>query len=614
MKNLWKTFKAARPLTKAGLLIGVAVLLAGCGGLSKPTDWTRRDMPTDGNKQVVTYNLDGPATSDSQSNTASLRGLNGDAPTLEQQAIFNQMSGSKTQDIQETLPNGNVYQGLGMVKTQRYAGLTHYLSVESATYSGVDSHGLAVCGAKIRLDFNRNFIQYFHDNQRDYDSLWYYDIPCQKTEQGGFSLDIEHGKLRAVVLNQVWQARIASGSHFYNWGHSVTIVGGPMAHLKPGWWTHWDFPGASDTIGAAGLANDAVRSLESSSKPWVDFKSGDKFDAAGAYLIYSAGDADQYATFNRFFLNRQNQYSVLYRPNKATAWDWITVKPVYNVEWNDVWQNLKAIHGWTDSTLKDHLDKSGMPKTADDSVVKEIERQGWMNAPNASLEQIQFIDRHDKIVYAMTVRAFIGAADTLVMFGKVAPDLTKVQAELKQYPNVNFPKPVLYDGNGKKIDQADQPYTDKQWAEWQREATMWNWLRDNPYAVKADLEMQYRFKDNSTWGADYCSDSNSNTYICGYHPVEWNLSTSYYFDQSADQVRKPWAIMNLLGEVGVRTLGLTYASGLYSGTGTLFAMSQLVQRDAFFKGYKQEDIWDLDARAMQLPDTMAEAWSSLHAK
>jgi hypothetical protein len=581
------------------------ILLAGC--FAPASDWTRRDMPTDGLGSVVTYNLRGPAGSDQEVNKALLRGVNDSAPTLMQETIFDRMSGSKTQDVQVTLPDGSVFQALGMVKTKRYAGLTRYLSLESATYSGVDYSGQAVCGAKIRLEFNRNFVQYVDPDKRDWDSLWYYDVPCDK-DGSDFNLHLEEARLRALVINEVWQARIASGSFFFNWGHSITSVGGMASRLPGGWWLHWDLPDTDqDTMGAARIANAMVLDLESSPTPWLEFKADGNFN--DAYLIYSAGDADQYATWNRIFLNRQNEYAVFYRPDRETAWDYITIKPVYNWEWNDVHQQLTALRGWNKADpMHNRLTPEGMPKDINDDVIKELERIGWMNAPNASLEQIQFIDSNGQVVYAMTVRAFIGASDTLVMFGPTAPPrLVDLQAQVP--PGESLPMPMLYDEQGRPLPQAQQEYTPDQWARWQREATMWNFIRDNPYAVGSELQVQYRFNDNTSWTEVYCHDSDGDKYVCGYRPVEWNLSTSYYFDDG--DVRKSWLISQLLGEVGVRTLGMSYASGLYEGTGMLFAMSQVVHREEFFSGYQPESVWTFDARASQLPDRLAEAWAAL---
>jgi len=579
----------------------IVVLLTGClGGPALPL---RSDMGTDGLTDVVTYNLKGPAGTEQEINVAELRGVNENAPRLQLQTVFGKLSGSKTQDVQITLSNGVNAQALGMIKTKRFAGLTRFMTVESATYTAVDQKGCLVCGAKIRLDFNRNLQQYADADRRDFQSLWYYDIPC--TQDGGdINLRLEESKLRALVLNEVWQARIGWGSFFFNWGHSVTSIGGIATSWPGGWWTHMDVPNSQyDSMGAANLVNEMVKDLESSPQPWLEYAPMGQFNASGAYLIYSAADADRYATWDRVLLNRQREYAVFYRPNKQTAWDYITIQPVYNYEFNDAGQVLANVKGWGIDPFRGRLNEQGLPKDAHDSVIAEMERIGFINAPNASLEQIQFLSPDGTILYAVTVRAYIGANDSLIMFGPIRPDLTKIrQAAPSGEP---MPKPVLYDKKGRPLADYQQPFTDQQWADFQREATIWNFLKDNPSSIGADLLVQYRFADNTSWAPIPCSDGG----VCGYKPIEWNLSASYYLD---GQVRKPWLVSQLLGEVGVRTLGMSYASGRYEGTGMLFGLSQKLFQEEFYSGLTQESIWRFDARASQLPDTLAEAWTTLH--
>lgn len=598
MKGAWKF---------VAVIVLLAMMLSGCEmGPALPM---RSDMSIDGLTQVVLYNLRGPAGTEQEVNYAEIRGLNEMSPILQQKTVFGKMSGSKTQDVAVTLQDGKVYQALGMVKTKRFAGLTSFMTLESATYTGVDASGKIYAGAKIRLDFNRNLIQYLDKDKRDFQSLWYYDIPCQQNQETGMiELDLKHAKLRSVVLNEVWQARIAAGSFFFNWGHSVTAVGGLPTTMPGGWWLNWDIANSTaDTMGAYDIINQMVADLSSKDnpQPWLEFTQGGQFSQSGTYLIYSAGDADQYFTFNRIFLDRQNEYVVFYRPNQSVAWDYITVKPVYNYEWNDVTQIVSKSKGWGRDPFSGLLDERGLPKSDYGSVISEIEKIGWMNAPNASLEQIQFISSDEQILYCMTVRGYVGANDSLIIFGPVKPDLKAIRSKASTVDTL--PKPILYDNKGDPLPTSDQKYTDEQWADWQRESTVWNFMKANPNAVGADLFVQYRFADNTKWEAV----TDGEGHIVGYNPIEWNLSASYYFD---GQVKKPWLISQLLGEVGVRTLGMSYCSGRYEGTGILFAMAQEVHREEFFSGYSQESVWRFDARASQLPDTLAEAWALLHNK
>ena len=393
------------------------------------------------------------------------------------------------------------------------------------------------------------------------------------------------------------------------------IVDGPAADFPGGWWTNWDKPGTEfDALGAFDLVNEMTNDLnkgqEFAQGPWMEFDQSGRFrDAA---IIYTAGDADQYLNVKRIFLNRQESYVVGYRPDRQTPWDFVTIEPVYNFEWNDWQQHLAAAKGWNPTNpFEGKLDDSGNPKDPNNAVVKEIERRGWTNAPNTSLEQIVFRNEEGDILYTMTIRAHIGARDSLIMFGPAAPppvgDVERAAAAAGYQSGE--PRPVLYDEKGNPLGADEQLYTSEQWAEWQRESSMWNFLKDNPTHAGAELMVQYRFSDNSEWRAHYCGDP---AHICGWSPVEWDLSTSYYFDEG--DVEKPWLIMQLLGEVGVRTLGMSYASGLYQGTGMLFAMAQVVHHESFLEGYEQEDVWVFDARALTAPDTLAKAWAALHGR
>ena len=583
----------------ASVALVIVSLLVSCSiGPALPL---RSDMPTQGLENVVTYKLTGPAGTEKEVNVAETRGVNDNSPVLAEQTIFGKLSGSKTQDTLITLPDGTVVRALGMNKIKRFAGLTRYMTLEPATYTATDAMGNSFCGVKVRLDFNRNLAQYADPEQRDFQSLWYYDAPCTKDREGNIKLDLDHAKRRAIIMNEVWQYRLLFG--FTNLGHSVTIVGGSAFDaLQPRWWERFNYPNTmSDAVGAADLMAKVVNDLSTSQMQWLEFSASGLF--SNAYLIYSAGDADQYLTFDRIFLNRQQQYAVFTRPNRETAWDWITVKPVYNYEWNDVQQTLGKARGWGSDPFAGRLDERGMPKNPTDDVISEIERIGWMNAPNASLDQIQYLDRDGKVLYTMTVRAYIGARDTLVMFGPTLPSLQQAQGNAAVTDNQ--PMPLAYDDKGHPIQNPN--LTPEQWLQTQREGSMWNYLKgENPFG--SDLFVQYRFSDNTTWAPITCHDSDGNAYTCGYNPVEWNLDSTYF---TQGDVTRPWLVSQLLGEVGVRTLGMSYNSCLYCGTGMLFAMAQLKFRDEFYHGFTQESVWRFDSRASQLPDTIAEAVAAL---
>ena len=593
------------------VLLGLPVLIA-CGGPEAALP-LRSDIGTEGLQNGVVYNLQGPAGSDQQENFAVLRGVNGNSPERGLRTEFGQMSGTKTQDVTVSLPDGKNVQALGMSKIARGVGFSRYMTVEGATYWAADAKGKILCQAKIRLDFNRNLAQIFDAKKTDFDSLWYYDVPCQKSETGQMGFDIPHAKLRALVLNEVWQFRIGWGrSSFFNMGHSVTSIGGPAANLPGGWWGFIDIPGSSnDSQGAAEVVRDMVKDLQSSPQRWLEYTPGGKFDRGGAYLIYSAGDADQYLTLNRIFLNRQNSYAVAYRPDRETPWSYIRIDPRYNYEWNDAGQLWAKAKSYGSAPFNDRVDQNGLPKDINDPVISELERIGWMNAPNASLDQVAFISpggQNGHINYAVTVRAYVGANDTLVLFAPLQPNLEAVRKSAPE--QVKQQRPILRDDSGKVLPDEKQ-WTESDWSNFQRESTIWNWLQDNPRHINADLALQYRFRDNSTWRPEYCDDSNGNSHVCGYSPVNWNLSASYYTN---GDVMKPWLVLQLLGEVGMRTLGFSYVSGRYLGTGVDFALAQQVFQQKYYQGFRSpEDAFIFDARALQLPDTLKEAWTALKA-
>jgi hypothetical protein len=593
-------------LGKKQLLIVIAafaaLVLSGC---SKTSDWARRDFPTDGLTQAVEYRLQGVATSEELVNESRMRGVNEIAPQRQQLVEFRQMSGLKTEDVQITLPNGQPTLALNMAKIQRFAGLTKFMDLEGATYSGVDSKGNVICAARIRLQFTRNLVQYADPSLRDYDTLWMYDVPCSR-DNFDFHLDLSSAKLRALVLNEVWQARVAAASIFWNWGHSVTVVGGPATTLTGGWWTNWETSDGNDVNHAAKLVNAMIADLSGNDQPWLEFKDPVYRDAT---VIFSAGDADKYATLDRALLNRQTEWLVAYRPGKETSWDYVRIQPLYNWEWNLVVRDLANLSSWGSDPLSDQLNEVGIPKDIDNAKVQALERVGFANAPNPTLSQVRFIDAQDHVLYAITIRAFIGAADSLVLYTRTLPG--NVAQYQDKAPQLTMPRPISYDKNGNPLSEDQQPIKADQWPQYLREMSLWQYVKD-PRNFQADLKLQYRFRDNTTWKQILCTDTNHHEYVCGYSPVEWKFNSSYLWQ---GDVHTAWLITQLLGEVGVRTLGFSYASGPFQGTGILFAQAQGVLRDKFISGYTTpEDLLVLDCRACQYPDTLEDAWNTIHNK
>ena len=86
-----------------GILLISSLMLTGCSATS---DWARRDMPTAGLDYLVTYNLTGPAGTEKEVNEALFRGVNQNGPRRGLQTVFGRMSGTKTQDVMVTRPDG----------------------------------------------------------------------------------------------------------------------------------------------------------------------------------------------------------------------------------------------------------------------------------------------------------------------------------------------------------------------------------------------------------------------------------------------------------------------------------------------------------------------------
>lgn len=572
------------------------VLIIACGGSALPL---RSDLPLDSLTDAVTYTRTGPAGNPMETNISLYRGMNEKSPMIEQETIFGKMSGVRTEDV---YINGQPV--LGMIGVKREFGYSNFFETRTTYYQGKDIRGNQICGIRVRHEFNRNITQYNDPRYTDYDAIWHYIVPCVEMEQGKYELDDTPVAPYALILNEVWQARIYWGSVFVNWGHSVTIVDG-LDEWAGWWWLHGDVPNTSfDSTGATNFLLAMVRDLHDSHDPWLEFTPNGRF--AESTVIYSAGDADQYANPNRILLNRQNEYVVFYRPDRETEWDYITVKPIYNYEFNDAGQNIAKAMDWGEKPFKGRLNEEGLPKKANDSVIAELEKVGCQNCPNASLEQIQFNSLEGNSLYAMTLRGYYGARDTLVIYSPTTPsygDFASFPPESENMPE----RPVLRDEKGDVLPDEEQRYkTDEQWQEFFRESTIWNWHKDNPTALGADLFIQFSVNDASEWAPIPCSDGGT----CGYKPVEWNLTANYFFDGN---IRKAWLISNLLGEIGVRTLGLSYASNRFEGSGLLFAMSQVVFNQEYYNGFSTaETMFAMDARAIQLPDHLAEAWSLLH--
>lgn len=583
-------------------MVGVLLLLAiACGGL--PSIQSRSDMPIRGD-MLVSYTITQPAGSERVENVATLRGTGdtGVPPFALLTTEFYAQEGLKSQNIM--LGSDQI---LGMTKPERGIGWTRFAEYEPATQCTHDAAGVAQCGTKIRIKFMQNAAQHIVGTEWDYDALLYYTIPATWNGGNNYIYDpMAEAEFVSVTINQVTQFRLGWGpSWFHNWGHSIVAVNGEPSQLQYGFWRNTEEldGGYNDIHDAVHMLADMVRDAGTSADPWLEFSAGGRFSEST--IIYSAGDADQYANADRILLNRQRTYAVFYRPDGFTAWDWITVVPSYNFEFNDFNQI------WNENVLNDVLNADGTVKNGEgnNQTVRELEKIGCQNCPNASLEQVSFYDSEGELLYSITFRAYVGANDTLVIFGPQRP-ATWSFANAPATPNL--PRPIDYniadDGTRTERPQDQQTFpTDEIWRNYLAEATIWEWLRSvNP--LDADLFLQFRVNDSSEWTPIPCSDGGT----CGYRPVRWNLESNYYFD---GDVQTPWMVLQLLGEVGMRTLGFSYVSGRYEGSGIEFALDQPLFYQWQAAGFPNpEAVFMFDARALTTPQMLALQWETLQAQ
>jgi hypothetical protein len=444
---------------------------------------------------------------------------------------------------------------------------------------------------------------------RAWDVLWYYSVPCGN--QPLDPLNLSGAKLTALVIDQVFNLRLTGKPIVWNRGHSVTIVGGAPTKLQGGWWQS----NAMILNVAAPMIRDMVDDLDKKGNDWLQFTPSGRFGASK--LVYSAGDADVYLSFNRFFLNRQVDYIVHFRSTPSAPWRVIVVHPQYNIEWNDLRQNWEAVKGQAFPNVDSKIDKrTGLPKDFQDADLKEIETEGCQNCPNAGLEQIEFRDGNTgKPLYAMTIRGYMGAKSSLVMFGgipniSVDKALNLAETKRKQLDYNTDGCPVRRDENGKALPSDEQMSTDD-CLKLLREGSLWDLLTQDPSKFNFDVVGQFQVRDDSTWHSQ-CSGSGD--YVSCF-PVADNqkLDASYLFDRTDVKLQKAWTVMQLLGEVGVRTMGLSYASGPGQGSGLLFGMEQPMMYNQYFSGISNPEMaFAFDARALQLPQTIAAASNALY--
>lgn len=602
-----RTVRNPRRARTTLLSLMIILALAGCSLLNPQTELLRSDMPLLGLDTSVSYKLVSDPGGTSETNEITLAGMGDTSPMPLIKTTFTKSSDTVRQQVSQVFPENKPNNALGMTQAKIGFGLTNWLEVSASTHELRDKLGGRACGAKVRMNFKPNGEQFIKgDLGKGWDAIWYYTVPCTADDTSG-TINLASAKFHALVITEQWVPRITGKPLMFNRGRSVTIVGGEPAQYPGGWWLSNVKKGSDKSVlGAAALVRSMVQDLNSSPQPWLSFNPTGQFQSSK--LIYSAGDADVFWSVQRVFLNRQTDYVVNYRDKPSSPWKRLIIHPVYNFEWNDWAQNWEAFKDFNPLNVDDKLNEHGIPKDPNDPVLKEIEQNGWQNAANATLEQIQLIDGvSGRPLYAMTVRGYIGAKNSLVMFGKLPDEGSLAQqhsaAETRRQDIGYTECPVFYDDEGNLKPDGEQ-WSPENCAEMLREGAMWSYLTQNPDSFGFDLVSQFNVRDNGTW-ASRCSGSGEST-SCVLVPLERKLDAVYMFNQR--DTMKPWTIMQVLGEVGVRTLGMSYASDAYAGTGMMFAMGQSVVLQQYNEGITDpEMVFALDARALQLPNTLKRA-------
>jgi hypothetical protein len=588
----------------------------------------RSDPPIRGYESAMRYSINSNPDGTSEVNQITWQGVNGNSPFPLQTTTFGKGANSRTQDVQISGANGEAITVLGMNKWDMNVGMTDYLKSQIATYEQRDAQGNRICGAKVRLIFQPNGFQFLKDDdyRRAWDALFYYSVPCAgpaAPTEGEPSapvapdteLDLSQAEMIALVINQQFTPRLTGDPIVFNRGHSVTIVGGRASReLRGGWWQS-----PAGLMNGSNVVIDLVKDLDRNE--WLDFS-----DSGNGGLVYSAGDADVYLSLNRLFLNRRDAYMVNFRADPSDGWTRVLVDPVYNKEWNDFSSNYTALTN-SDAPNIDELinEDTGLPKDLDpesDSAqsLKEIEESGCQNCPNAELEQIRFVDvtegsrTYEDTLYAMTIRGWAGSTRSLVMFGDLpgSPKEYYDRAEDRANELGLDECPIQRNDKGER---EDRQYTDKECALLLREGGLFDLLTSDASTLGLDVVGQFSVHDNSTW-VDNCTGSGEST-TCSPVATDRKLDASYMFTNTDEGLRKAWTVLQLLGEVGTRGLGLSYAYELYGGSGLNFAMAQPHYRNTYWTDItadpaNEELLFSLDARALQLPATLGEARTILY--
>jgi hypothetical protein len=595
------------PLRALSAMIAVAALtvLAACSGGGGGV-FLRSDPPLGGMAVKLQYKIS--QLGSGIDNSIQMQGIDRLSPMQISDTSYSEDTSDASETDMLTAANGGPIQALAMDRRKIDQGVTKSLIASITTYEQRDAQGNVACGAKVRLTWQPNVFQMlFNDkNSTDYDALFYYQIPCAPVgNQPEATLDLSGARFIGLVVDQQFTPRVVFGAPIaFNRGHSVTIVGGMPAQLIGGWWD--TNPGLKN---AANLVESMVHTLDANQ--WLSL--GGQFNGAG--LVYSAGDADVYLSLRRIFLDQQTDYMVNFRSDPNQPWRRVDVHPVYNNPWNNLPGDWFSLTNTKFPKLSDLVDTTtGQPKSTDPTdenyqQLRQIETAGCQNCGNATLSQVQFIDPSTRQpLWAVTIRGWLGSQSSLALFGGLPGSESNVARQAAASgSNAGAECPIQRDSHGKEL-PADQQISATDCAGLLQEGSLWDYLVSNASALHAKVVAQFQVRDNSLYKQDCDSSDPPN---CSYSVSEPRFNASYLFSTDGPELVKAWTILQLLGEVGMRTLGFSYAAGPYEGSGLDYAMAQMVVPAAYWggvsKNYNPENVFALDARALQLPGTLGAA-------
>jgi hypothetical protein len=285
------------------------------------------------------------------------------------------------------------------------------------------------------------------------------------------------------------------------------------------------------------------------------------------------------------------------------------IQPSYLSPWNDLEQSYKLYTGDSLPDINSLVDSNGLPTLDKDGVpsddLKKVETAGCQNCSNPKLSMIQIKSGPNTVDYSMAIRSWYGANSSVVLFGRgLQGDPTKVLNSAS--PDNQVQCPTTTDSNGNV-----QTMGDDQCANWRKNAAFIQMITGDPTKIGADLVGDFQVANNGTF-ASQCTGSGKDT-TCTMVPVENKLSASYLFDDNGAKLQNAWAAMQLLGPVGMDTLGMSYASQPYDGSGLNFAMLQSLS-GYWYQGDITKTPWTvfaLDARALTIPGAIDQSLTAI---